>query len=269
MRISLNLATRPFTDLGPALKRLRIAMAVLAAFSILSVLGLHLFDRQAAAARAREHSLDGRIGRVEAERQNDEAMMRQPANAQLLAQVETLNQLFDAKAFSWTLAMENMETVLPGGVQVTSIEPVRAKDGHITVHLRVAGARDQAVDLVSNLEHSRRFLLPRIVGESAESNGSSNQQQAPVSASSLFAFDLLAEYNPPTQEERAAVTNADNDSAAAPSGPSNPPRLRAVPVFPQQPGRLPYTGPSQPAQPGPKAAYDPHPMPHRFNGGAQ
>ena len=50
-----------------------------------------------------------------------------------------LNELFDEKAFSWTLAMEAMETVLPAGVQVTSIEPIRAKDGHITVHLRVLG----------------------------------------------------------------------------------------------------------------------------------
>ena len=31
MRITLNLATRPFADLGPAIKRLRIAMAVMVA----------------------------------------------------------------------------------------------------------------------------------------------------------------------------------------------------------------------------------------------
>jgi hypothetical protein len=61
--------------------------------------------------------------------------------------------------------MEAMETVLPAGVQVTSIEPIRAPDGHITVHVRVVGPRDRADDLVANLEHSRRFLLPRITGE--------------------------------------------------------------------------------------------------------
>ncbi len=87
--------------------------------------------------------------------------MRQPANAQVLAQAEALNQLFDEKAFSWTLAMEDLETVLPGGVQVSTIEPVRDKDGHITLHLRVIGPRDRAVELVQNLEHSKRFLLPQ------------------------------------------------------------------------------------------------------------
>lgn len=241
MKITLNLATRPFSDLGPALKRLRIAMGVLGGIAIFLFVGLHLFDRQAAAARAREHTLDGQIARVEGVRARAEAMMRQPDNARLLSEAQTLNELFDAKAFSWTLAMENMETVLPGGVQVTSIEPIRAKDGHITVHLRVVGARDRADDLVSNLEHSKRFLLPRIVGENAESSNGPGHQQEPISASSRYAFDLLAEYNPPMAEERAAEETAAGRSA----GQANPPHVRAVPAFPQQIGRGPYRGPSQ------------------------
>ena len=43
MRITLNLATRPFADLGPAIKRLRIGMAVLAVLAIVLGLGLHFF----------------------------------------------------------------------------------------------------------------------------------------------------------------------------------------------------------------------------------
>jgi len=36
------------------------------------------------------------------------------------------------------------------------------------LHLHVIGPRDRAVELVRNLEHSKRFLLPRIVGENAD-----------------------------------------------------------------------------------------------------
>jgi type IV pilus assembly protein PilN len=97
--------------------------------------------------------------------------------------------------------MEAMETVLPAGVQVTSIEPIRAPDGHITVHVRVVGPRDRADDLVANLEHSRRFLLPRITGENAESSNNPSQRQEPISISNRFDFELLADYNPPTPEE--------------------------------------------------------------------
>ena len=78
MRITLNLATRPFTDLGPAIKRLRIGMAVLAVLCLLFVLGLHLFDSQAAEARAREHSLDGAIARIQAERQQAQPSCSSP-----------------------------------------------------------------------------------------------------------------------------------------------------------------------------------------------
>ncbi len=246
MRITLNLASRPYANLGPALKRLRIAMAALAVLCLLFFFGLHLFDRQAHDARDRDHSLDGQIARVQAERASAEAMMRRPDNAQVLIQAEALNQLFDQKAFSWTLAMEAMETVLPGGVQVTSIEPIRAEDGHITVHVRVVGPRDHADELVANLERSRRFLLPRIVGENAESSNNPSQRQEAISISNRFDFDLLADYNPPTlEEERVAARPAPKPSSSVPLGIANPAHLRHPPDSPQGNGRPPYTGPSR------------------------
>jgi type IV pilus assembly protein PilN len=238
MRISLNLATRPFTDLGPALKRLRIAMGVLALASIGSGLGLHALHRKADAARARDHSLDGAIASVSRQREGYLAMMREPKNAELLTQVKTLNKIFDEKAFSWTLTMESMETVLPGGVQVTAIEPIREKDGQITLHLRVAGPHDLSDQLVENLELSNRFFEPRIVGETAESNGGPNRNLEPVSASNQFVFDLLAEYNPPTPaEEKAASETAAQPSAAPPASDGNPP-----PGAHRVPGFVPRAG---------------------------
>jgi type IV pilus assembly protein PilN len=251
MRITLNLATRPFTDLGPALKRLRVTMAMLAVLSILFALGLHLFDRRADAVRARERSLEGQIARVQAERASAEAFMSRPDNAQLVKQADFLNQRFDEKAFSWTLAMEAMETVLPGGVQVTSIEPIRDKDGHITVHVRVVGPRDRADGLVANLERSRRFLQPRIVGETAESANGPIQRQEAFNASSRFEFDLFADYNPPTLEERKPAKAEAKVSTHVSPGMANLKHMRPAPA-PKQNGSEPYTGPSPsaPSQPG-------------------
>jgi type IV pilus assembly protein PilN len=258
MRITLNLATRPFVDLGPAKKRLRIAMGVLAGVSLLLLLGLHELHQKAEAARAREHSLDGAIARIQSERQGYTALMQRPENAALVTQVEMLNELFAQKSFSWTLAMENLETVLPGGVQVTQIQPVRAKTGQITLQLRVLGPHDLGIEFVRNLEHSRRFLRPRIAGESAESSGGGpNQHLEPVSASNRFEFDLLAEYNPPSPEERGANRKGGKESPAMAEESGNPPlgtrRVpRTAPVFNQRTGRQPYTGPANasPPQPG-------------------
>lgn len=253
MRVTLNLATRPFADLGPAIKRLRIGMGVLALLSILLGVGLHAIHQKAEAARARAHSLDGKIAEINRERQTYQDLMRQPANAQVLRQAAVLNRLFDEKAFSWTLAMEDLETVLPGGVQVTNLEPAREKDGHIILRLRVLGPRDKAVDLVRNLEHSRRFLLPRIVGENAEgSDRPGGQRPEPVSVADRVEFELLADYNPATPEERKATHRPSLKSTE--SGGTPRPRGRAIrPLpLPAGQGRPPYPGPAQTLRPAPK-----------------
>jgi type IV pilus assembly protein PilN len=204
MRITLNLASRPFADVGPAIKRLRIAMAVLAVVAIGLGFGLRALHHKAELARARDHSLDAQIARISYERQGYQDMMRQPANAEVLRKAVALNKLFDQKAFSWTLAMEDLETVLPGGVQVSTLEPVRDdKTGVITLHLRVIGPRDKDIDLIRNLEHSRRFLLPRITGENTiETNARPGQAPPPVSLSNMVNFDILANYNPASPAER-------------------------------------------------------------------
>lgn len=252
MKVTINLATRPFADLAPMIKRLRIAMAVLAVLAIGLGVGLHALHHKAEEARARDHSLDGAISRITQERQGYQEMMRQPTNAEVLNESATLNRLFDEKAFSWTLAMEDLETVLPGGVQVTTLEPARAKDGHITLRLRVIGPRDKAVELVQNLEHSRRFMQPRIVGETSENGGTAGEKLEPVSATNRVNFEILADYNPaPPTERKPAGKSTGSEGKARPHG-----SQRNAGILPHGPGlrRPPYTGTAHPpSAPKPRA----------------
>ena len=246
MRITLNLATRPFADLGPAIKRLRIAMGVMALASILLGVGLYLLHHKAEEARARAHSLDGKIAAISAERQGYINLMAQPANAQLLTQVAALNKLFDKKTFSWTLAMEDLETVLPGGVQVATLEPqVDEKTGVISLHIRVIGPRDRTVELVQNLEHSRRFVLPRIIGENAETSGAPGEKLEAVSASNRVNFDLLAQYNVATVDElkKAAKPQKHEEEANVPQpAPAQP----VAKLMKPKPGLTPSSQVKQP-----------------------
>jgi len=250
MKVRINLATRPFADLGPTLKHLRIAMAVFAVVSIALGVGIHLLHSKAEAARAKEHSLDSQIAKINEERQRYHAMMRQPENAQVLDEANNLNALFDQKTFSWTLAMEDLETVLPGGVQVTALEPNREdKTGRITLKLRVVGPHDKDLLLVGNLEHSRHFLRPAIVGESSENSGGPGQPLEPVSASNKVNFDLTAEYNPATFGEERATKKSQDSSKSEPASSdaeAAAPHKAAVPA--RGPGlqRAPNTGVSNP-----------------------
>jgi type IV pilus assembly protein PilN len=122
--------------------------------------------------------------------------------------------------------MEDMERVLPGGVQVTALEPARGKDGRLTLRLRTSGLRERSVELVRNMERSRRFANPRVSGENAENSGSQGGIQQ-VGDPNKVSFEILAEYNPATLEERKAELAAqkkrpEGGKAASTRGPSLP-----------------------------------------------
>jgi type IV pilus assembly protein PilN len=161
--------------------------------------------RKSAEAQGRLTSIQQKIEAIEAQRQAFQSQMREPQNAAVLSQAQFLNQIFASKAFSWTAVMMDLEDVLPSGVQVLNIDPVVSRDGKVTMRLRVNGPHDRGVDLVRNLEHSHRFLSPRLARETAESNQNGRPVEQ-VSAATNVNFDLLAEYNPlPETADKPAV----------------------------------------------------------------
>ncbi|MFZ0663255.1 MAG: fimbrial assembly protein [Acidobacteriaceae bacterium] len=206
MKITLNLASQPYVDVRTVLKRLRILMLVLVLIVISLFLLLKAEHTKAETATARVNAVQTNVRNLERQRQSYQALMREPQNAAVLTQSGYLNSLFRRKAFSWTATMTDLETVLPGGVQVLSLDPVITKSGEVQIHLRVSGARDRAIQLVQNLEKSRHFASPRLAGEmlaQAPGQGQNNAFQ-PVSNSSVVNFDILADYRPVTAQEKAA-----------------------------------------------------------------
>ncbi|CAN5621388.1 hypothetical protein BH10ACI4_BH10ACI4_24280 [soil metagenome] len=197
MRISVNLATRPFVELRPLFAKLRLAMMVLALIAVGLGFWLHALNVRASAARAQMDALRAKTFAFQQEKQANEARMRQPQNRGVLDRSQFLNAAFAQKSFSWTAVMMDLERVLPVGVQVTSLEPQIAKDGSVNIRLRVSGDRDRAVMLVRNLEKSQRFVAPRLANEAAQAaesgrNGGAVSTVAPGSVE----FDILSGYNP-------------------------------------------------------------------------
>jgi type IV pilus assembly protein PilN len=206
MRISINLATRPFVELRPLFLRLRVLMALLAAIAIALGVWAHVLQQRLNHATAQMDALRDQTNAAQQERLHNEQRMRQGPNAAVLDRAHFLNSLFLAKSFSWTAVMMDLENVLPTGVQVTSIEPQVTQTGDVIIRLRVSGDRDRAVQLVRNLEHSRRFLQPRLSGEASQAKETNaNAQRAgqfrqpqmniPTPPAGV-EFDILANYNP-------------------------------------------------------------------------
>jgi type IV pilus assembly protein PilN len=220
MRIALNLATRPFVELRPLFARLRLTIGALAVLAILLGIGLHVLNAKASDAKARMEALKSRTATFEQERLANESRMRQPQNMAVLERSQFLNELFAKKSFSWTAVMMDLETVLPVGVQVTSIDPSITQEGEVQIRLRVSGDRDRAVQLVRNLETSHRFLSPRLSNESAQTQesgsglaGGPRGVPTAVAQSSIapggVEFDILSGYNPlPAAPLKAASEKA-------------------------------------------------------------
>jgi type IV pilus assembly protein PilN len=210
MRISVNLATRPFVELRPLFARLRLAMLALAVVAVGLGFWLHALNGRAQVARAQMDALKAKTQQFQHERQVNEARMRQPQNMAVLERSQFLNDLFARKSFSWTAVMMDLEKVLPVGVQVTSIEPVITKDGDVNIRLRVSGDRERAVQLVRNLETSQRFVAPRLANEAAQKQqqqGNRNALQAAMPGA--VEFDILSGYNPLPAAALSVTTKAD------------------------------------------------------------
>jgi type IV pilus assembly protein PilN len=217
MRIAINLATRPFVELRPLFARLRLTMAALALTAVALGVGLHVLSARARADQAQMDALKAQTLAVQTERQTNETRMREPQNQAILNRANFLNGLFARKSFSWTAVMMDLERVLPGGVQVTSIEPSITAEGDVNIRLHVSGQRDLAVDLVRNLEHSQRFLAPRLNNETAQTQERGLTPAVEVGVPGGVEFDILSGYNPLP----ASLKNGGPEPKEKP--PANPP----------------------------------------------
>ena len=230
MRISVNLASRPFVEIRPLLARLRLLMLGLTVLALGLGVWLHSLSARVQAAQARIDAVRAQTVALQRQRSANEARMRQPQNRDVLDRSHFLNTVFARKSFSWTAVMMDLERVLPPGVQVTTIEPQISKEGDVTIRLRVSGDRDRAVQLVRNLEHSARFLQPRLASEASQSTEgasglaggprtadsgaftfasvSPTGQRAGAAAPGAVEFDILSGYNPlPQPNRRPTVTS--------------------------------------------------------------
>jgi len=237
MRISVNLASRPFVELRPLFAKLRLAMGVLALLAIALIFVLYSLTEKAKVASVQMDALKARTFAFQQQRGDNEARMRQPQNRDVLERSQFLNAMFARKSFSWTAVMMDLERVLPLGIQVTSIDPVISKEGEVSIRLRVTGDRDRAIQLVRNLERSQRFVAPRLAGESAltadkaKALGAAIQTVGAEVVGTGVEFEIFSGYNPLSEPRaRPAKLNAEDAPDIIPSHLKAKPRRKASPT---------------------------------------
>lgn len=166
MRLTINLATRVYVNV----KRLNIFIAVALAGLTL----LLLFNIRAVATGV------GEMKRLQNETSAREVTAKSAKNAvsdqayqALLARIKFANGIIAKRTFNWLLLFDQLESVVPDGLSLTSIERDPKGGG-----LKLAGLTKNFSHLrkfMENLEGSRFFTEVYLVSQS-EKQAVSNQQ---------------------------------------------------------------------------------------------
>ena len=157
MIVRLNLATKPLQSHRKFLAGSTVVG--IAAFFVFLGLGWHVYlARQAnAEMRAKSAKILQQVEELEQKRAALEQFFGMEENAKLHDRAYFINSLIDARSFNWTRMFMDLESILPAGVRVVSIEPKQDK-GRVEVKFTIGATNDDAkLKFLKALEDSKSF----------------------------------------------------------------------------------------------------------------
>ncbi len=165
--LPLNLASEPFRRDRPIL----VASALTAALmlGVLSLLVALIFEQRGLAADSRQQlaSLDAQLRQAAAEQARLEALLREPANAEVLDRSVLFNALILRKSISWTQLFSDLEKVMPGNVRLITVRPFLAADNSVQLDMVVGSqSPDPVIELLKRLERSPVFGATSLLSSS-------------------------------------------------------------------------------------------------------
>lgn len=170
--IHLNLASKPYRDYRALYAILGIAG--LAAVLLMAYNGLTAYrylvdtketraeiaaiDEEAARQRALAETMEKRIASIDA--------------ASLDKQARFINAQIHERAFSWSAMMSRLESLLPGDVRLTSLNPTIDEDGNVQLSLQCKSRRkDGLIVLLDRLYASPDFKKSFPAYDAIEADG--------------------------------------------------------------------------------------------------
>lgn len=162
MKLQINLATRQYINLRPFDAGLLVVGVLL-----LVVLALNVYDLATAAGESRRLSQE--LAGIASKGKSAYPPVTDKDWQRLQADIASANAIIRKKAFNWLVFLDTMETVLPDGVTITSLEP---KAG--TGELKLSGAAlsfGGISALLANMENSRQFADVYLLSQAEQKFG--------------------------------------------------------------------------------------------------
>src|SRR5579884_2447559 len=159
VRVPINLSTEPFRRDRPIIVGTIAASVVLVLLLLVEGVSIWSQRGQAADWRMALDRLNKQMRVVNADQQKQDAVLNQPANAEVLEQSLFLNLLISHKAISWTKLFADLEQVMPADVRLITVRlPQVDSDGHVWLDMTVAAKESASMlPLVQRLESTPQF----------------------------------------------------------------------------------------------------------------
>lgn len=133
--IHLNLAAEPYRDVRPVWATIAALGAVTLFLLVYNVATGYRYFVETKETRARIGALDVETG-TEQKRAADMASVLKTVDLKSLnSQTRFINNQILARSFSWSNLLDQLETVIPNDVRLTSLSPSVQKDGTIQLSL--------------------------------------------------------------------------------------------------------------------------------------
>lgn len=183
--IHLNLAAHPYRDYRPVYAVV-VVLSLLTAFLMLNnVETYYRYQNDTSSTTAK-------IGRIESQTQQEqhrkeiaEQKLGSLDLAALDAQTRFVNAKLAERAFSWSMLLDELESVIPQDVRLVSVAPGFNGDGSISLGLTLAAKGPNGMITTINRIHADpQFSNPFPGSENRNEDGT-------------FAFNLTVQYRPP------------------------------------------------------------------------
>ena len=183
--LHLNLASRPYRDYRPVYAVV-VVMSLIAAFLMLNnVETYYRYTRETHSTRTKIASIEAQTTQEREREATAQQRIKRLDLGRLGAQTKFVNAKLAERAFSWSMLLDELESVLADDVRLVSVTPVFQKDGKIKLDLEfVSKTADGMIRTLNRMNADPQFRNPfPSVQTQIEGGG--------------YSFTLTSEYVPP------------------------------------------------------------------------
>lgn len=194
--LHLNLASRPYRDYRPVYAVV-VAMSLVTAFLMLNnVETYYRYKRDTSSTRTKIASIEAQ---TQQERQKEQSIQQRIKGldlGRLSAQTTFVNAKLAERAFSWSMLLDQLESILADDVRLVSVAP-RFADGKIDLTLAfVSKSADGMIKTINRMHADPQFRNPFPSSQSKLDEGQG------------YSFSLTAEYLPPPMSGGVPLSEA-------------------------------------------------------------